>query len=345
MKEWVERHNTAVFLIATFGTSWPLWLVSGALTRTPIRAPDLAWLVAQVGVFAPALAGMVIAAVLDPRTGRHSLRTLAVVYVPATVLGLWIATRGYASFVEIDGPTTLAMVVVAAWVMAWFAFDRNRPLPWPAAPASRSTIAVWSLVGATLMVGPFLVAWALAGGARSTLVTLPQMPARDLTPVGLAVAFAVNLLYGGSLGEEPGWRGAWLPRLLRHRTPIAASVVISVWWAFWHAPIDLAQGFGLTGVGGLLIRQIWTLPVTVLFTWVTLRAGGSLVAPLVMHTSLNVVPDFALADPGRYEAAIGLLGVFMSIAAGAAVLHDATLRSRLPTRQAETREEAAAPKM
>lgn len=344
MTGWVTRHDTAAFLIVTFGISWPLWLVSGALTRTPIRAPDLAWLVAQVGVFAPALAGMAIAAVIDPATRSRSLRTVAVVYVPATVLGLWIATRGFASFVEVDAPTMLAMGLLAIWVMAWFASDRNRPIPWPAPPASRSAIALWSLVAAAVMVGPFLVAWALAGAGRSH-VTLPRMPSRALTPVGLAAAFAMNLLYGGSLGEEPGWRGAWLPQLLRHHTPIAASVVISVWWAFWHAPVDLAQGFGLTGVAGLLLRQVWTLPVTVLFTWVTLRAGGSLVAPLVMHTSLNVVPDFALADPGRYERAGGLLVVFVSIAAGVVVLYDGTLRSWFPTRRAETREEAAAPRM
>jgi len=47
MKQWIARHDTAVFLVVTYAISWPLWLVSGALTRTPIRIPDLPWLVGR----------------------------------------------------------------------------------------------------------------------------------------------------------------------------------------------------------------------------------------------------------------------------------------------------------
>ena len=60
MRQWAARHDTAAFIILTYIISWPLWLLSGALSRTPVRAPDIPWLVAQVGVFAPAFAGMAL---------------------------------------------------------------------------------------------------------------------------------------------------------------------------------------------------------------------------------------------------------------------------------------------
>jgi membrane protease YdiL (CAAX protease family) len=153
------------------------------------------------------------------------------------------------------------------------------------------------------------------------------MPVRDLTPFGLQAAFAMNLAYGGSLGEEPGWRGAWLPRLLRRHTPFVASLIISFWWALWHAPIDLSQGFGLTGLGGLAIRQLWTLPVAVIFTWVTLRAGGSILPSIMVHTILNAIPDFALGQPARYERAFSLFLLLVVAVVVVAAMTDSRLRS------------------
>lgn len=111
---------------------------------------------------------------------------------------------------------------------------------------------------------PSVLAWPLFGRVR------------DLTPRGIASALAVNLACGGSLGEEPGWRGVFLPRLLRREGPLAASLTLGVAWSLWHAPIDLAQGFGASGVFALVARLVFILPLALLFTWVTVcRAAAS----------------------------------------------------------------------
>lgn len=49
------------------------------------------------------------------------------------------------------------------------------------------------------------------------------------------------LLIGGPLFEKPGWRGFALPRLQRRFGPMAASLMLGVLWAFWHAPIWLSR--------------------------------------------------------------------------------------------------------
>lgn len=322
MRAWVERHETAAFVGLTFALSWPLWFASGTLGRTPVRAPDLAWLVAQIGVCAPAFAGLALAAWLEPGGGRRAWRALAVVYLPALALGAWIATRGFASFVALDAPARAAVVVAAAWALWWFGAARRRPAAWPGAPAGPATVARWSLVA---LLGPtalFAAAWGLVGPAHGAAASVPALDTLDLTLAGLLQSFTVNLLFGGSLGEEPGWRGAWLPRLLRGRTPLAASALISLWWALWHAPIDWSQGFLLPGPGALVIRQAWALPIAVLFTWVTLRAGGSLLPPFLFHTAVNSVPDFALADPARYERSALLFWLLMVGGALAVALAD-----------------------
>jgi membrane protease YdiL (CAAX protease family) len=326
MKHWIARHDTAVFLIITYGISWPLWLFSGALSRTPIRAPDLSWLIAQIGVFAPALAGLVTGAGIETGGPRRALRLLGFVYVPAVALGLWIATRGFSSFIATDALSTWGMIALAVWSLFCFGNARNQLVRWSGSPVDAKKTILWSL---GCMLAPtvlFLAAWAMTGSAVGRASSVPAMPVRTLTPFGLLAAFSMNLAYGGSLGEEPGWRGAWLPRLLQRHTPGEASMIISFWWALWHAPIDLAQGFGLAGAWGLVIRQIWTVPIAILFTWVMLRGGGSLLPPMILHATLNAIPDFVLNQPARYERTIGLLFVLLLILAVAAALADSRLR-------------------
>jgi membrane protease YdiL (CAAX protease family) len=76
------------------------------------------------------------------------------------------------------------------------------------------------------------------------------------------------------------------------------------------------------------VRQVWTWPVAVLFTWITLRAGGNLLAPLTLHTAINAIPDFALADAARYERAMAVFLAWMMLAAAAVVFADARFRRR-----------------
>jgi membrane protease YdiL (CAAX protease family) len=328
MKGWVARHDTAVFLGLTYGIAWPLWLASGVLGRAVIRAPDLPWLVAQIGVFAPAFAAMTVGSCVDPGGSRRVVRTLGLVYLPAVALGLGIATGGGDSMLAVGVGWSWALVVFGVWVLIWFGTGANRPVLWPGRPAGGVQVAGWTLGAVLAFAAAYLVAWAMTAGASPAadlgvaVVGAEAVPFRELTPVAVLFALAMNLSFGGSLGEEPGWRGGWLARLLQRRGPLGASLVISFWWALWHAPNDLAQGFGLSGVGALLARQVWTAPVAILFTWVTVRAGGNLVPAFALHTALNAVPDFGLVDPARYARATMVFLVLAMVAAVAVVVTD-----------------------
>lgn len=328
MTRLIRRHGTAVFIALTFALSWPLWLLSGALGRPNVRTPDFAWLVAQVGVFAPAFAGMIVAAWSEAGAARRARRTLALVYLPAVALGALIVTRGFASLAEIGPRWTAVLVAFAAWVLFHFARGGNRLVPWPDAPARARTVAVWTVGSALGFAGVAWLSWLLAADSGAGPAPIAGVPVSRFTAGAIVTSLAVNLLYGGSLGEEPGWRGVWLPRLLRTRAPFEASLIISFWWALWHAPIDLTSDPRWGGVGAVLLRQVWTLPVTVLFTWLTIRGGGSLLVPIAVHTTLNAMPDFALCDPARYQRSIGILLLLMALVAVVALFTDRRLRPR-----------------
>jgi membrane protease YdiL (CAAX protease family) len=138
--------------------------------------------------------------------------------------------------------------------------------------------------------------------------------------------FAVDLLYGGSLGEEPGWRGFALPYLQKKHSPLEASVVLGFLWALWHAPIDVSHGFVLPGLGGVVARLIWTIPLTLLFTFFYNRTKGSVLIAILLHTSVNYGVDLF----GLTPSAAGLFFGAVLILAGCAACAD-KMWHRLPT--------------
>lgn len=334
MRRLAERHPLALFVVLTFVPSWALWIGLGVLSRTGAYAADGRWLAAQVGVFAPGLAALAVASLVRPAVRRAATRIVVLLYVPAVVLGAAVAAHGFADLRRVEAPWTVAALALAVLAVAVLGRGDSRVAPWPLPAAPAALAARWAALTLVLPVGVLAAGWLLAGG-EGPARTLPcELPFRELTVAAILPALGFNLVFGGSLGEEPGWRGFLLPELLRDRSPLAASLVVSFWWALWHAPIDWQQGFVTTGPGGLLARQIWTLPVTVLFTWVTVRAGGSVVPAIAFHTGLNAFPDFALVQPVRYEASTAFFFVASLVAALAVAIADPRMLLRPEARAA-----------
>jgi membrane protease YdiL (CAAX protease family) len=99
--------------------------------------------------------------------------------------------------------------------------------------------------------------------------------------------FVLILLLGGPLGEEIGWRGFALPRLIQGHGPMGASLRLGLIWALWHLPVFLIAGTDQYGQP-LFWYAVMVTAYTFLFTWVHLHTGGSLLLALLHHTSINV---------------------------------------------------------
>jgi membrane protease YdiL (CAAX protease family) len=91
----------------------------------------------------------------------------------------------------------------------------------------------------------------------------------------LLLTFAMNLILGGSMGEEFGWRGFLLPVLLQKYNPAGASLILGMIWAIWHLPVDLSSQIAAAPFM-VIFRIVWTLPLTVIFTWFFLKTKGSI---------------------------------------------------------------------
>lgn len=238
------------FLAIAFGVAWllelPLWLDE--------RGLESPWVALILAVnFAPAVATFVVVRWIDPLP--HVRRATGLRFgTPGTRWGLyWLF--GWLGFI--------AFSVAAPFVGALFGL-----FPMDLANFSGYREAIESVPGGQeiLSLAPPLQTLALV-----VLLTLP-LQALLLTPF--------------TFGEEWGWRGYLLPRLL----PLGqwpALLISGAIWGLWHAPIILLGfNYPLHPVLGVFLMTILCTIFGTILGWTRLATGS--VWPAVLgHAGIN----------------------------------------------------------
>jgi membrane protease YdiL (CAAX protease family) len=133
---------------------------------------------------------------------------------------------------------------------------------------------------ALILLGIPFLGWlaAQAGGAK---------PVYELTNPALAILILLNLLYTGPLCEELGWRGYALPRLLRQFNPLVASLILGIFWGVWHLPSFYISSLVQSSLS-LPAFLFFGLFTSILMTWIFQHTGGSVLAAVLFHYTINV---------------------------------------------------------
>jgi membrane protease YdiL (CAAX protease family) len=139
--------------------------------------------------------------------------------------------------------------------------------------------------------------------------------------IGAAFTIAplINMLF--AMGEELGWRGFLLPKLL----PLGqwkAIIISSVIWGFWHAPA-VAQGLNYPEypILGIFMMVVFTLLLGIIFSWLYLNTQSPW-APALAHGSVNavaglpvlfLVPGFDMALGGTLASVSGWVALALFV--------------------------------
>lgn len=310
LRSLTQRHPLLAFFGLTFALSWSLWGLQALLAADPISAR---WL-GIIATYGPTLAAIALARLLSPARqpteSPRRWRWLAGAVLAGTVgLNVAIASNPFGSPRPLVAVLLwLAFTLLPAWVV-WSSFSRR-----PGVRALLQTLTDWRApliwyLAALLL--PLIVS--AAGIALLAMLgqPLPPWPRTEPLPALLPLlvtTFVTTLLYGGPLGEEAGWRGFALPRLQARHSPLVASLLLSVVWGLWHAPLHLMgvyHGIFPDGLPGILLRIVTTIPTTVLFTWFYNRTTGNLWLVVLLHTAVNNTAGFWLpVTAGVYVAMI-----------------------------------------
>jgi membrane protease YdiL (CAAX protease family) len=228
----VKSHPVIVYFVLAFVLTW--WMFP-LLQRQP--------LLGVLGLFGPALAAIVLAAMLDGRSGVLDLLNRVV---------RWrVSVRWYA--VAVGGPALLALAAAGIAVLL----------------GASSSVQV-----GTLSIFDFVI-------------------------------FLVVV------GEELGWRGFALPRLLQRHSALIASLLLGLLWSAWHLPTFLVPGTPQYG-RSILAFVVMTTIYSVLLCWLFLHAAGSVLLATLAHGAINLFQGvfFGGVDPAaQYWLMAGVYGV------------------------------------
>jgi membrane protease YdiL (CAAX protease family) len=225
--------DVVVFVALAYGIAWAIWApltpkIADALADGRAPAGFKATGAVVIGMFAPALAALIMRLFVSREGLRHSVG-------PRPRLWLCVAAIGI--------PMLFVFMIIGV-VVAWRGMDAATP-----------GVSLVVLLPALLVVG---------------------------VPVGAVLAF----------GEEFGWRGYLLPKLL----PLGefkAALLVGLIWGLWHLPV-LLVGLNYPGERLVELIQVFLLAV-VLLSWLHTRffiaSGGSVVVTALLHGSLNTFSD------------------------------------------------------
>lgn len=200
--------------------------------------------------------------------------------------GIWVpmALRGEGSHLPgLLGP------LVAAVIATWLA-DGRTGLADLAKRMVRWRTPVWrfALVALSplLLLGVALPVAAVVQGAWPELEGLGRM---DGWPeIGWLGLFVLMVLVVG-FGEETGWRGFAIHRLEPRHGPLLATLIVTVFWALWHAPVFFfVDNFQELGVGMTVGWLVGLVAGSAVLTWVYVYSARSVLAVAVWHGAFNM---------------------------------------------------------
>jgi uncharacterized protein len=224
----VARHPVVSYVVVAYVLGWS-WFIPLAVRGDVVRM-GVGWPTHLPGLAAPALAAVVVTALVDGRAGLGDL---------------WSR--------------------VTRWRVGW---------GW------------WALVASTLglaLVG--VIAPLLTGGDVPSVAAFTRYSGiGQIGPFGVVVA---ALLVNG-LGEETGWRGFAVERLLREHSFSRTALVVAVAWGGWHLPFFwLVAGF--RDMGPLAIGWAVGLAAgSVVLTWLYREGQRSVLLVAAWHTAFNL---------------------------------------------------------
>jgi len=162
---------------------------------------------------------------------------------------------------------------------------------------------------AVALVGPFLLAFgaalldALTGGPAPSLARqLPAGAPPSAIIIILPLFFVFGLLFGGPLGEEPGWRGFALPRFLGGFGTWTASTLLGLLWGLWQSPLFLIPGTTQAALSSGAYF-FWTIGLSYLLTRLYRASDGNLPLLILFRTAINVSAALLVLPAGNLLSA------------------------------------------
>lgn len=111
-----------------------------------------------------------------------------------------------------------------------------------------------------------------------------------------------------ALGEEYGWRGFLLPRLLNRFSLFSSAIILGFIWGFWHFPAYLI-GVGVPLQMNFMVFLLWVVLGSLFIGWIYYYTR-SVLTSILAHISANVAFNYLLILP-EFTGSMNTFWVFI----------------------------------
>lgn len=134
--------------------------------------------------------------------------------------------------------------------------------------------------------------------ANIDVSTLPAIQTLLISQLLLALLLGPILNFIPALGEELGWRGYLLPKLIEKMGNIKAIILTGIIWGLWHLPVIIMGhnygfdywGYPYLGIIGMILFCIF---IGMFFAYLSIRTKSAIPCAIA-HGALNAVAAVAI---------------------------------------------------
>ena len=116
----------------------------------------------------------------------------------------------------------------------------------------------------------------------------------------MALPYIALALPFGPMGEELGWRGYMLPKLLEKYNLVISSLIIGVAWTVWHLASFSFPGAAIPSIFEVNAKTLFWYLLTItsssfLFSYLWVQSRGSVLLAILLHATFNASTNIVLA--------------------------------------------------
>lgn len=113
-----------------------------------------------------------------------------------------------------------------------------------------------------------------------------------------------------AIGEEYGWRGYLLPRLLNRFSVFNSSLILGLIWGFWHFPAYLI-GTGVPLEMNFMIFLLWVVLGTLFISWIYYYTR-SVLTSILAHVGANAAFNYLTILP-EFTGSMTVFWIFLCL--------------------------------
>ena len=113
-----------------------------------------------------------------------------------------------------------------------------------------------------------------------------------------------------AIGEEYGWRGFLLPRLMKRTNVLYSSLIVGMIWGIWHFPAYLI-GTGVPLHMNFVVFLIWVVVGSLFISWIYFYTK-SVLTSILAHMSANAAFNYLFILP-EFTGSMQTFWIFLSL--------------------------------